>query len=485
MQLSGTLANTAPRFTARVTWLTSVLSAVLLLVLLGGSALLYRHSLGSGGTIAGVKLAGVAAGGLDTAGVRRLVAAEAKAFAQKKVVFLVGQRTFEAEHREIGARIHRAETRARLLAAGKSGDLLQDLADRMAARRGRLALSPSIRLDTDRALAFFRRLKESVDRQPVDATLDLENQQVLPAEDGYLLQIYDSLVATELALRQGIDRVPLAVAVEHPAHGDRYKNLDIGAELGTFSTVYSMKDKDRDRGYNLKVGASKLDGTVIAPGETFSFNDTLGPRTKAEGYRMAPVINEGELVDGMAGGSCQISSTLFAASFFAGLDLINSRPHTRPSSYIRMGLDAAVAYPITDLVLKNPYPFPVVMHFRVSQGRVRVRILGKERPWSKVTFERQIKEVIPFTEEQRTDPEIPAGHKVITQLGVPGYRLERRRLFYRGKGKEPAKSDKWDVYYPPTTQYVKVGTGPANPEWEPPKKRDPWGEVASEFSMSQ
>ena len=125
--------------------------------------------------------------------------------------------------------------------------------------------------------------------------------------------------------------------------------------LGHFSTAYSEQDKDRDRGYNLKVGASKLDGQVIGPGASFSFNDVVGPRTKAQGYRMAPVLSDGEVVDGMAGGACQLSSTLFAAAFFAGLELSSSRPHTRPSSYIKAGLDATVVYPGTVVIRPKVY----------------------------------------------------------------------------------------------------------------------------------
>src|SRR5262249_10666708 len=158
-------------------------------------------------------------------------------------------------------------------------------------------------------------------------------------------------------------------------------------------------------------------------------NEVVGDRTEKEGYRVAPVIQGGELIDGLAGGMCQIASTLHAASFFAGLEIVSSTPHSRPSAYITMGLDSTVVYPTPDLKLRNPYEFPVVMHYQVNQGSVKVELLGKERP-NKVIFEREIKTETPFAHEERSDPEAPPGQKIVLQEGYPGFTLVRRRFIF-------------------------------------------------------
>ena len=93
------------------------------------------------------------------------------------------------------------------------------------------------------------------------------------------------------------------------------------------------------------------------PGEIFDFNEVVGPRDEANGYKVAPVIAEGELVDGIGGGTCQISGTLHGAAFFAGLEIVERYPHTRPSSYIKMGLDATVVYPTINFRMKNRFRF--------------------------------------------------------------------------------------------------------------------------------
>src|SRR5207244_13373566 len=110
----------------------------------------------------------------------------------------------------------------------------------------------------------------------------------------------------------------------------------------------------------------------------------------------------------------QMAATLHAASFFAGLEIVSSTPHSRPSADIPMGLDSTVVYPTTDLKLHNPYDFPIVMHYQVNQGSVKVELLGKARP-NRVLFEREIKSETGFPTETRSDPAAPEGQRMVLQ----------------------------------------------------------------------
>ena len=194
----------------------------------------------------------------------------------------------------------------------------------------------------------------------------------------------------------------------------------------------------------------------------------MGARSEQEGYKIAHVIQSGEMVDGLAGGTCQISTTLHGAAFFSGIEIIDSVPHSRPSSYAAMGLDATVVYPTTDLRLRNNYQFPVIIHFRVARGEAVVEILGKERPYDKIAFERQIDEEIEFTTVTREDDDMPVGTMVVDQQGFPGYRLKRYRKYY--KDGKVVKTDKWKLVYRPVTEYARLGNNP-DPNLEPPKQQ--------------
>jgi vancomycin resistance protein YoaR len=229
---------------------------------------------------------------------------------------------------------------------------------------------------------------------------------------------------------------------------------DISTVMGHHLTKFPVTD--RDRNFNLKLAASKLNGVVLKPGQEFSFNDTVGERSQKNGYKIAHVITAGEMVDGLAGGTCQISTTLFGASFFAGLTVVKTTNHSRPSAYTPLGFDATVVWPNTDLKLANPYEFPVVVRFVVANGEAKVEILGKERPWDKVVFVRSILEETPFPTEERLDDEVAEGETSHDQEGFPGYKLLRERRFY--KGDKLAKTEKWSVNYRPVTEYIRRGT---------------------------
>jgi vancomycin resistance protein YoaR len=299
--------------------------------------------------------------------------------------------------------------------------------------------------------------------------MDLEARTIRDDEPGRGVDVYASLAALEAAARAGAGEVTLQM-VPLPARVTR-QTLgidDISHVLGTWETHFSVSDKDRN--FNLKLAASKLNGHVIAPHQQFSFNDTVGERSEKEGYKIAHVIQAGEMVDGLAGGTCQISTTLFGASFFAGLQIDHVSNHSRPSAYQPIGFDATVVWPDTDLKMTNPYDFPVVIHYVVASGTASVEILGKERPYDKVVFEREILEETPFEEgEVRMDDALPVGYEMIDQPGFDGYKLKRWRKFF--KGGKLVKSEHWDVNYKPVTEFKRQGTNP-DPNLKPPEPKE-------------
>lgn len=411
-------------------------------------------------TIAGLRLAGAAVGGLEASQLRRALARLAPAAAARTILLRWATGSRRVALARLGFTPDPSQTAMALLSVGHAGSWLPNLLLRWQARRGRLDVPWQVQLDGARALRFFDELSGAIDREPAAPRLDLDRRRVRPGTQGLRLDPLRALAATEAAVRAGSVEVQLPLLRLRAAHAPALAGIDVSQVLGHFATVYSQSDADRDRAHNLRLVAGRIDGHLLGPGERFSFNATVGSRTEDQGYRTAAVIQQGELVDGMAGGACQISSTLFAAAFFAGLDLLSSRPHTMPSSYTRLGLDAAVAYPDTDLLLGNPYPFPVALQVRVGEGRVRVAILGRRRPWRRVVFRREVKQRDPFGELERPDATLPRGQRRVAQRGVPGFLVERQRLFFDAASDQPRRVETRSLRYAVTQQIVRVGTGP-------------------------
>lgn len=310
-----------------------------------------------------------------------------------------------------------------------------------------------IEIDKAQLLGLLFQLKEEWDIPPQNLKVDTLTKKLIPSKEGYRIDIYGSLEEIIKGIKEGKEVVELKYWIEEPELKD-IKRLDISSVLGWFETPYSQLEKDKDRVYNLKLVASRVDGWILFPQKEFDFNKVVGPRIEAKGFRVAPVIASGQLIDDIGGGTCQIASTLHAASFFAGLEIIKRKPHSRPSSYIRLGLDATVSYPQINLVLKNNFSFPVVFHVKVGGGKVRVEIWGPPLD-QEVIFVRHITKTSPFSRKIIEDDTLPYGIEVITQKGIPGFELRKFRIIKRG---DIAWREIYSDIYPPTTEIVRKGT---------------------------
>src|SRR5262249_5989620 len=151
-------------------------------------------------------------------------------------------------------------------------------------------------------------------------------------------------------------------------------------------TTYLTWGSGADRGVNIRNAAKRIDGAILMRGETFSFNDRVGPRTLERGFAVAPEIQADELTPGVGGGTCQASSTLHAAALFGALEIVERQAHSRPSSYTKLGLDATVKYPNVDLKVRNTMSFPIMIHAffpkptpaqqRAKMEALRIELLG-------------------------------------------------------------------------------------------------------------
>ncbi len=347
--------------------------------------------------------------------------------------------------------------------------LLSDLKDSTSSLRRALAkdtqksdasfeLPPPLDFETNEVLSELKRIKSSFDRQPESARLIAKTKEPREHQTGRWLDVDATLLQMRKALSQGELTATAVVITETPKKTkETLLGLRFDTVLGHFETSYSRAEKVEDRTFNLRLAASKLDGTVLLPGEEFDFNEVVGPRDEANGYKVATVIADGELVDGIGGGTCQISGTLHGAAFFAGLEIVERYPHTRPSSYIKMGMDATVVYPTINFRFKNPYDFPIAIHQTVESGTVHAEIRGPEVD-QVVTLIRKIDQAIPYEQIERPDSRLPRGTHALAQRGVPGFRLHRYRTIRRGSH---TTRERWRDIYPPTTQVLRAGTGEA------------------------
>jgi len=145
-----------------------------------------------------------------------------------------------------------------------------------------------------------------------------------------------------------------------------------GLELASHKTEFDPKDEGRAN--NITRASASINGKVVQPGETFSYNETVGPTIERRGYKEGVIFVEGEKKKGFGGGVCQVSTTLSIAADKAGMTIIERHDHSLPVSYAKEGEEAATSYGGLDFKFKNELDFPVVIHSSVEGGSVTVKM---------------------------------------------------------------------------------------------------------------
>lgn len=206
---------------------------------------------------------------------------------------------------------------------------------------------------------------------PVDDSLNLEKHVVIPGAFGYQFDLEAAEKQVSEAKYGETLSIPMAFQ-EPEIYGEEVYFRDV---LGYCETPHT---KDENRNNNLRQACKAMDGLILQPGEVFSYNDTLGPRTKENGYLRAGAYSGWNLVQSYGGGICQGSSTIYCAALYADLEIVFRRNHGYAVSYIDYGLDATVNWGGPDFQFRNSTHFPIKIAAEVSDGYVKVTILGTE-----------------------------------------------------------------------------------------------------------
>lgn len=219
----------------------------------------------------------------------------------------------------------------------------------------------------------IEKIYEEVHKDPVDAAFTQEPLSITPSKNGIDFNI--SIEEAKKKLEEDSQECIIPLKIIYP---NVTTNM-IGTEafpdqLSNFSTYYAASNVNRTT--NLRLAANKINGTVLMPGETFSYNQVVGERTIAAGYKEAPIYVEGRVEDGLGGGICQITTTLYNAVVYANLEIVERTNHQFVPSYIGAGKDATVVYGALDFKFKNNRDYPIKIICSVSGGVANFQILG-------------------------------------------------------------------------------------------------------------
>ena len=239
--------------------------------------------------------------------------------------------------------------------------------------------------------------------------------------------------------------------------------------LGSYKTNYNSGDVSRSS--NIALAASLVNNTVLMPGEEFSYNGTVGERTAANGFKMAHVYMNNEVADGLGGGICQVSSTLYCSVLYANLEVTERTCHQLPVSYVPLGQDATVDYGNIDFKFKNNTDYPVKIVTSAGGGVAQAAILGYRDIDEKVELYPVRTGTVAATVKEEPDDTLPLGEKKIEKQGSDGCTVD----LYKTVTKNGVTGERTLVSrstYSGGKTIVKVGTKKPD-ENEPDKTPEP------------
>lgn len=297
---------------------------------------------------------------------------------------------------------------------------------------------------------------------PVDARYEIIDGKVVMYAEQNGRQIDKIEAGTQLEKLKNGETITLKVITLTPNVTLQSLNAKLfNHTLSEYSTLYSSSNKNRSK--NIEIAANKINGTILAPGEDFSYNNIVGPRTAANGFLDAPMFENGETVQGTGGGVCQVSSTLYSAVLYADLQIVTRRCHSLTVAYVPKGQDATVAYGSIDFQFKNNLAYPVRISASAGKGKVTISITGTKPDADKtVKIINTVTKTKEPTIEEVTDTSIMTGSKKVLSAGKTGYTVETTRTVYEN-GVETKSERMGRSVYKMVPSKVAVGAGVPTP----------------------
>lgn len=384
---------------------------------------------------------GVFVGGLSLAGLtdkeaEKTVSKYVEEKLDQTITVVVGENEAAASAEELGLQWDNQEEVKNALEETKvSGNLIKRYMKKKDLQQNPVHIELDLSVDQEKVSAFVNEKCGGSVTEAQDATITKENGEfvITPAVVGVAVDMEATRQALNEALNgEGTEGITInAVVTEQQPKITTEDLATIKDVLGTFSTDFRTSGAARST--NLAVGAGKINGHVLMPGEVLSGYECMQPFTVANGYRVATAYENGRSVDSIGGGVCQIASTLYNASLLAELEIVQRQNHSMTVSYVKPSMDAAIAGTYKDIKVKNPYDTPIYVEGYTSGKTLTFTIYGQEtRPENRtIAFESEtIQRIDPGAPTEQVDATLSPGQRVQVQSSHTGLKSRLYKCVY-------------------------------------------------------
>ena len=300
---------------------------------------------------------------------------------------------------------------------------------------------------------------QEIHKEKSDATIKVSGKKknkykVVKSVTGIDFDKTAAIDALSAAAEGELVKVPVTKEEPSISTKDLKKHL-FEKTIGKCTTIVSGTDA---RISNVKLAAKTINGRILMPGEEFSYNDVVGERTSEAGYQKAPAYSDGQTVQELGGGVCQVSSTLYKAIVLANMEILEHHNHTYESSYIGLGMDATVSWNGPDLRFKNNSTYPIQIKMEYENGELTCKIKGAKLDDYSVEFESEILKTVSYKTTYEKDDSMYKGETKVLQSGHNGYVVQTYRVIVDSKGKEISREKEDKCTYSKKDEIVAKGT---------------------------
>ncbi len=428
--------------------------------------------------LSGVKIGGIEVGGLTEEEAEGKVNEYLDKLQNRQVTINIGEEQLQTTASLLGYSCDAKDTVERAYKLGKSGNFLSRFTaiGKIENKDKEFPLESAV--DETILRSFLEENCTKYDVKAKNSKLKLVNGKfkATKSRTGMELQLEDTMTVIKSALLKDTSGENMDVTAVVKVTKAKYTKEQVEKckdLLGSYSTSYSTSTAARAT--NVRVAANYINGSIIYPGKTFSVVKTIKDRTIENGYQSAAEYSSGKVVDGIGGGVCQVSTTLYNAVINAELEIVERSPHSMVVAYVDVSRDAAIAGDYKDFKFKNNTDVPVYIAATADGSTLSFRIYGEEtRPSNrKIKFESETLETIqPGEPKIEEDPTKPASYRVVTQSAHVGYKARLWKIIYIDD-KETDRVQINSSVYSAEPEHITVGKQATTPTPSPSASAEP------------
>jgi vancomycin resistance protein YoaR len=315
----------------------------------------------------------------------------------------------------------------------------------------------------------YEALAELWNKEPENARYDVDTESVVEGTYGYSVDM-DTVAQLLDAAEEG-ETIQVPVTILSPEIDKATMESRLFADtLSTKSTTYT---NNANRTTNLRLACEAINGTVIQPGEVFSFNNIVGERTEEKGYKAATVYAEGGKNDEqLGGGICQVASTIYYCTLYANLEIVERTEHMYRVEYIDYGIDATIYWGSLDYKFRNDTDYPIKIEASVTD-RVNITFLGTKTDDTYVVMEVEQTSTTPYSVITEVDESKPVGYSEVTQTAYTGYSYTSYRCVYAADGTLISRTHEADSTHIKRDRIITVGPSASTTTTTPTESTTP------------